>query len=162
MKIKVTLGVQFMQKDRVTDMPTMHPMTRHDYVMDVTLSPELEPFIDEYAKAVSEPEYNPSYDIGSNLIALIKPRVKKAYPDMWQKVQTEKGFVTLKPTNEAILDAAICLEVDDYIDEFIEDNKNRVLSELDIVPPADDERLYLANVFLRKQSWQLSDDNWKE
>jgi len=53
MKIVVSVGVQFMMKDREMDMPTMLPRTTHDYGMSVEISPELAPYVEEYAKSVA-------------------------------------------------------------------------------------------------------------
>ena len=51
MKLILTLGVQFMMKDRVMDMPKMLPQHKHDYPFEVSIPMELEPFVTDYAIA---------------------------------------------------------------------------------------------------------------
>ena len=156
MRITVTIGVQFMMKDKETDMPSMLPRTSHDYGMDVDVSPELEPFIEEYAKSSSDNSYTPNYEIGDTLIKMIKPRVKKAYPELWRKEKMDNGqTVQFKPSDETILESAIGMDIDDKIDEFLEGDKDEVLSKLHIDKPNDDNRFYLANVFLTRLGWKM-------
>lgn len=155
MQITVTIGVQFMLKNRETDIPTMLPRSSHDYVMDVTVSPELEQFVPEYAKSTEDASYTPNYDIGANLVKMIRPRVKKAYPELWRKEKGDNGqTVQFKPTDEILLETAISMDIDDKIDEFLEGDKNDVLSKLGIEMPLDNSESYVANVFLTRLGWK--------
>ena len=85
MKIIVSVGVQFMMKDREMDMPKMLPRTTHSSAMEVSVSPELQPYIEEYSKSVNDSTYDPQYEISKVLLDIITPRVKKAYPEHWRK-----------------------------------------------------------------------------
>jgi hypothetical protein len=157
MKIIVSIGVQFMMKDREMDMPSMLPRTTHDYPMIVEVSPELQPYISEYAQSVADPAYTPSYEISKVLIDIIKPRVKKAYPEHW-RTETDSDGKKIKfvPTNETILETAIRMEIDDKIDELLEDHKDDVLKEVNLTLPKDDERQYLANTFVTNLGWKIA------
>ena len=46
MQINVKVGVQFMLKNRETDIPTMQSRTVHVCPMEVSVSPELEPYVE--------------------------------------------------------------------------------------------------------------------
>jgi hypothetical protein len=157
MKIIVSIGVQFMMKDREMDMPSMLPRTTHDYPMSVEVSPELQPYISEYAQSVADPAYTPSYEISKVLIDIIKPRVKKAYPEHW-RTETDSDGKKIKfvPTNETILETAIRMEIDDKIDELLDDRKDDVLKDLNLTLPKDDERQYLANTFVTNLGWKIA------
>lgn len=157
MKIIVSVGVQFMMKDREMDMPSMLPRTTHEYPMNVEVSPELQPYISEYAQSVADPAYNPFYEISTILIDLIKPRVKKSYPELW-RTETDSNGKKIKfvPSYETILETAIRMEVDDKIDELLDEHKNEVLEELKLSTPKDDERQYLANTFVTNLGWKLA------
>ena len=157
MKIIVSVGVQFMMKDREMDMPSMLPRTTHDYPMSVEVSPELQPYISEYAQSVADSAYTPSYEISKVLIDIIKPRVKKAYPEHW-RTETDSDGKKIKfvPTNETILETAIRMEIDDKIDELLDDHKDDVLKELNLTLPKDDERQYLANTFVTNLGWKIA------
>lgn len=157
MKIIVSVGVQFMMKDREMDMPTMLPRTTHSYSMDVSVSPELQPYIEEYSKSVNDATYDPQYDIGKVLLDIITPRVKKAYPEHWRKEKTDEGkTIQFKPSNETILETAISMEVDDKIDELLDDHKDDVLKELELKFPEDTDGQYLANTFVTNLGWKLA------
>ena len=157
MKIIVSIGVQFMMKDREMDMPSMLPRTTHDYPMSVEVSPELQPYISEYAQSVADPAYTPSYEISKVLIDIIKPRVKKAYPEHW-RTETDSDGKKIKfvPTNETILETAIRMEIDDKIDELLDDHKDDVLKDLNLTLPKEDERQYLANTFVTNLGWKIA------
>ena len=157
MNILVSVGVQFMMKDREMDMPSMLPRTTHEYHMSVDVSPELQPYISEYAQSVADPAYTPSYEISKVLIDIIKPRVKKAYPEHW-RTETDSDGKKIKfvPTNETILETAISMEVDDKIDELLDEHKDDVLKELNLTLPKDDERQYLANTFVTNLGWKIA------
>ena len=157
MKIIVSVGVQFMMKDREMDMPTMLPRTTHSYTMDVSVSPELQPYIEEYAKSVNDATYDPQYDIGKVLLDIITPRVRKAYPEHWRKEKTDDGkTVQFKPSKETILETAISMEVDDKIDELLDEHKDEVLKELELKFPEDTDGQYLANTFVTNLGWKLA------
>ena len=70
MKIIVSVGVQFMMKDREMDMPKMLPRTTHSSAMEVSVSPELQPYIEEYSKSVNDSTYDPQYEISKVLLVL--------------------------------------------------------------------------------------------
>lgn len=144
MQLTVKIGVQFMLKNKETDMPTMQSRTVHTCPMDVTVSPELEQYIEEYAKSSADPAYAPKYEIGKTLIKMIRPRVKKAYPEM---------FDPLKPTDETILETAISMDIDDKIDEMLDGDKDAILAKLGVETPADTEEMYVANVFITRLGW---------
>jgi hypothetical protein len=112
--------------------------------MEVTVSPELEQYIEEYAKSSADPAYAPKYEIGKTLIKMIRPRVKKAYPEM---------FDPLKPTDETILETAISMDIDDKIDEMLDGDKDAILAKLGVETPADTEEMYVANVFITRLGW---------
>lgn len=157
MKIIVSVGVQFMMKDREMDMPTMLPRTTHSYSMDVSVSPELQPYIEEYSKSVNDATYDPQYDIGKVLLDIITPRVKKAYPEHWRKEKTDEGkTIQFKPSKETILETAISMEVDDKIDELLDEHKDDVLKELELKFPEDTDGQYLANTFVTNLGWKLA------
>lgn len=157
MKIIVSVGIQFMMKDRKMDRPTMLPRTTHDYSMDVNISPELEPFLPEYLRSVSEPDYIPSYNVGKELIKMITPRVRKAYPDHWREEVDENGKVTkFKPSDDTILESAIAMDVDDKIDDMLAENTSEVLESMQLEYPPDDEQNYSAGAFLTNLGWKLA------
>ena len=155
MNIIVSVGVQFMLKDKSMDTPTMLPRISHDYPMDVTVSPELEGFCDEYSKSIADPSYMPQYDIGTALIKMITPRVKKAYPELWRKETDANGEVhQFKPNNETILESAMSIDIDDKIDELLEDRRDEVLKRLNVVFPEETATHYVAGVFLTNLGWK--------
>ncbi len=157
MKIIVNIGVQFMLKDREMDIPSMLPRMTHKYPMNVEVSPELTPFIEEYSKSVEDATYTPSYDISGVLLKIITPRVKKAYPEHWRKEKTDDGkVIQFKPTPETILETAIRMEVEDKIDELLDEHKDEVLKDLEIKFPEDTGDHYLANTFVTNLGWKLS------
>ena len=125
--------------------------------MNVEVSPELQPYISEYVQSVADQAYTPSYEISKVLIDIIKPRVKKAYPEHW-RTETDSDGKKIKfvPTNETILETAIRMEIDDKIDELLDDHKDDVLKDLNLTLPKDDERQYLANTFVTNLGWKLA------
>jgi hypothetical protein len=145
MKINVTIGVQFMQKDRESDMPKMHPMEKYQMPMEVSIPAELDPYVDKYVQSVADDSYTPSYDAPAFLVKELKKRVKKAYPD----------FMEQKPINDGIVEAAMNIAIDDVIDDKIETDKDAILDGLHIKRPEDTDQLYLANVFVRKIDWSV-------
>lgn len=157
MKIIVSVGVQFMMKDREMDMPKMLPRTTHSYAMDVSVSPELQPYIEEYSKSVNDSTYDPQYEISKVLLDIITPRVKKAYPEHWRKEKNDVGeTIQFKPSKETILETAIRMEVDDKIDELLDERKDEVLKSLELKMPTDTDEVYLANTFVTNLGWKLA------
>lgn len=145
MKINVTIGVQFMQKDRESDMPKMHPMEKYQMPMEVDIPYELAPYVEEYVKSSVDDSYSPTYNAPAYLVKELKKRVKKAYPELMEQ----------KPSNDGIIEAALNIAIDDVIDDRIDDDKEAVLERLHIKKPADTDQLYLANVFVRKFGWAV-------
>jgi hypothetical protein len=154
MQINVKVGVQFMLKNRETDIPTMQSRTVHVCPMEVSVSPELEPYVEEYSKSVNDPAYDPHYEISQMLLKIITPRVKKAYPEHWRKEKNSEGkTIQFKPSEETILETAISMDIDDRIDARLNDNKDAILKKLGVEPPADTAEMYLANVFVTRLGW---------
>lgn len=157
MKIVVSVGVQFMMKDREMDMPTMLPRTTHDYGMNVEISPELAPYVEEYAKSLADATYVPSYEISDVLLKIITPRVKKSYPEHWRKEKDKNGkIISFKPTKETILESAISMEIDDKIDELLDEHKDEVLKSLELKMPEDTDTSYLSNTFVTNLGWKVA------
>lgn len=157
MKIIVSVGVQFMMKDREMDMPKMLPRTTHSYAMDVSVSPELQPYIEEYSKSVNDSTYDPQYEISDVLLKIITPRVKKAYPEHWRKETDKNGkIISFKPTKETILESAISMEIDDKIDELLDEHKDDVLKSLELKMPEDTDTSYLSNTFVTNLGWKVA------
>lgn len=166
MNIIIDVGVQCMLKDIIMDKPTFLPRQIYKYSMDVTVSPELEPYIEEYAKSVADPEYQPNYNINSSLIRIIKPRVKKSYPEHWrEEIDSDGNKVKFAPTDDVILESAIRMEIDDKINDHFDEHKDDVLGELHVstdleslknmAPDTNLENKYLANVFVKNIGWTL-------
>ena len=97
----------------------------------------------------------PQYDIGTALIKMITPRVKKAYPELWRKETDANGDVCqFKPNNETILESAMSMDIDDKIDELLEDHRGEVLERLHVVFPEETKTHYVAGVFLTNLGWK--------
>lgn len=157
MQITAKIGVQFMLKNKVTDIPNMQPRTVYEYPMEVAVSPELEPYIGEYSKSVNDPAYDPHYEISKVLLKIITPRVKKAYPEHWRKEKNSEGkVIQFKPSDETILETAISMDIDDKIDEMLEGDKDALLDKLGVATPADSDEMYVANVFLTRLGWSAN------
>ena len=150
MKINVTVGVQFMQKDRESDMPKMHPMEKYQMPMEVEIPSELGPYVEEYVKSAADPSYTPVYEVPAFLVKELSKRVKKAYPDLFAN--------KMKPSNDVILEAALGMAIDDVIDDRMDEDKDAVLESLHVKKPEDTDQLYLANVFVRKVGWTVAEN----
>lgn len=160
MKLNLTLGIQFMLKDRAMDMPKMLPQSTYDYPYEVTIPSELEPFISAYALAAQTGEAG-KYDSPKIAAQVWRPKVRSKYPEMFKTLDQEGKVVKFNVSDDGIIDAAICMNVEDVIYKFIEENKDKIVDDLKLERPAETETHYFADTFIHLLKWKaiLEDTN---
>lgn len=148
MRISASLTIQFMMKHKVTDMPRMSSVKEASFDHEVTIPTELEPYVPIYLASESH------YDVDKNTLAIWKKKVKKAYPDMWEKFVMKDGSTTqLKPTSDEIMDAAFCMTIEDVLNEYAEQNIDKIIEENHIEVPVDSDEYYYADKFVHLGEW---------
>ena len=156
MRLNLTLGIQFMLKDKVRDMPTMLPQSKYHFGYEVKLPAELEPFMKKYAEAAKN-DTAACYEAPKVVVQIWRPKVRKKYPEMFSTVDQDGKTVKFNVTDDNIIDSAICMNVEDVINKFIEDNKDKIVEELHVKKPECDEAHYLANTFVRLIEWEIEE-----
>lgn len=158
MKVKCKISIQFMMKDRERDIPQMSALLHHSVDTAVDVPEELMKFIPVYIRN-SETPGNP-YNADKNTVAYWKKKVKKAYPDMFAKYTMPDGSTTqLKPSDDDIIDAAICMSIEDVINAQLETNIGEIMTSNNIVEPSDTETHYYADKFVHLVSWAVNEDS---
>ena len=153
MKLTLSLGIQFMMKDRTMDMPKMFSQNTYEYSYEVTIPSELEPFIPAYAIAAQTGEAG-KYDNPKIAAQVWRPKVRAKYPEMFKTLDQEGKVVKFKVSDDSIIDAAICMNVEDVIYKFINENKDKIVDDLKLVRPAETETHYFADTFIHLLKWK--------
>ena len=99
MKLNLTLGIQFMLKDRVMDMPKMFPQQKCNYPYEVNIPTELEPFVTDYAIA-AQTGAAAKYDSPKIAAQIWRPKVRTKYPEMFKTLDQEGNVVKKKRKND--------------------------------------------------------------
>lgn len=152
MKLKLSIGIQFMMKDRAMDIPKMFPQNIFEYPFDVTIPAELEPFISAYALAAQTGEAS-KYDSPKIAAQIWRPKVRSKYPEMFKTLDQEGKTVKFNVSDDAIIDAAICMNVEDVINSFLSSNKDKIIDDLKLERPVDTETHYFADTFVHLIKW---------
>ena len=153
MKLILTLGVQFMMKDRVMDMPKMYPQQKHEYPFEVSIPVELEPFVTDYAIAAQTGEAA-KYETPKIAAQIWRPKVRTKYPEMFKTIDQEGKEVKFNVSDDNIIDAAICMNVEDVINKFIEENKDKIIDDLKLERPNETETHYFSDTFIHLLEWK--------
>lgn len=155
MKIDLTLSVQFVLKDRERDMPMPTECKMYTIGYEVEVPPEFSSYIDKYLDGI-ETGVTPAYDAPKAIVKLWKNKVRRAYPELWAQSNQYGDRKKLKVTDDTVIDAAICMSIDDVIDKYIDQSSDAILESLGIEKPAETNTHYLAGVFIRKKSWTVA------
>lgn len=161
MKLNLVLSIQFMLKDRERDMPTMLPRSKYDYPFEVELPPELEPFSAIYAKAASEGD-TAKYDAPKIVAKMWRKKVRSAYPEMFKIIDQDGKPVKFVVSDDSIIDAAMCMNIEDKINKFIESNADLIVERLKVPIPEETPTHYLASKFVKLDSWNIVADKEAE
>lgn len=153
MKLTLTLSIQFMLKDRTMDMPKMFPPNTYEYPYEVNIPAELEPFIPAYVLAAQTGEAG-KYESPKIAAQIWRPKVRSKYPELFKTVDQEGKTVRFNVSDDSIIDAAICMNVEDVIYKFINDNKDKIVDNLKLERPDETETHYFADTFVHLVGWK--------
>lgn len=154
MKLTLSLGIQFMMKDRVMDMPKMLSQQKHEYPFEVSIPMELEPFVTDYAIA-AQTGAAAKYESPKIAAQMWRPKVRTKYPEMFKTIDQEGKTVKFNVSDDNIIDAAICMNVEDVIDKFIDENKDKIIDDLKLERPNETETHYFADTFIHLLEWHI-------
>lgn len=150
MKVVFNCTMQFMMKSVENDIPRMLPTQKCRYSADVPVPDELIPYIGTYIGVDRE-----SCDVGS--YGAPKELVKK-----WRaKVRKELSASGLdqgkKLSDDEVIENAIVIAVEFAIDDLMDDNfVAAMLSDNGINVPADTDKEYYADRFVRIVDWMVA------
>lgn len=155
MRIDLTISVQFMMKDRERDIPQMSGYQTYTLGYEVEVPPEFATYIDKYLEGI-ENGVTPKYDAPKAIVKLWRPKVRRVYPELWSQTNQYGDRHRFTVTDDTVIDAAICISIDDVIDKYLASSSDEILKNLGIEKPVDTPTHYLSGVFIRKISWKNS------